>query len=57
MCANSEGSGETVPMRRLAWAIAGRLCDKYHNQMSWLILCVLSSLVPPEQMVLAMLTI
>ena len=36
MCANSEGSGETVRMRRLAWALAGRLCDKYHNLMSWL---------------------
>ena len=24
-------------MRRLAWAIAGCLCDKYHNLMSWLI--------------------
>ena len=30
MCANSEGSG-------LAWAFAGRLCDKYLNLMSWLI--------------------
>ena len=37
MCANSEGSGETARMRRLAWAFAGRLCDKYHNLMSWLI--------------------
>ena len=36
MCANSEGSGETVRMRGLAWAFAGRLCDKYHNLMSWL---------------------
>ena len=36
MCVNSEGSGETVRMRRLAWAFAGRLCDKYHNLMSWL---------------------
>ena len=34
-CVNSEGSGETVQMRRLAWAFAGRLCDKYHNLMSW----------------------
>ena len=33
MCANSEGSGETAWMRRLAWALAGRLCDKYH--ISW----------------------
>ena len=31
MCANSEGSGETARMRRLAWAFAGRLYDKYHN--------------------------
>ena len=36
MCANREGSGETARMRRLAWAFAGRLCDKYHNLMSWL---------------------
>ena len=36
MRANSEGSGETALMRRLAWAFAGRLCDKYHNIMSWL---------------------
>ena len=36
MCANSEGSGETARMRRLACAFAGRLCDKYHNLMSWL---------------------
>ena len=34
--ANSEGSAETARMRRLAWAFAGRLCDKYHNLMSWL---------------------
>ena len=31
MCAKSEGSGETVRMRRLACAFVGRLCDKYHN--------------------------
>ena len=37
MDANSEGSGETARMRKLAWAFAGRLCDKYHNLMSWLI--------------------
>ena len=30
-CVNSEGSGETARMRRLAWAFTGRLCDKYHN--------------------------
>ena len=36
MCANSEVSGETARMRRLAWAFAGRLCGKYHNLMSWL---------------------
>ena len=38
MCANSQGSVETAEMRRLAWAFAGRLWDKYHNLMSWLIL-------------------
>ena len=39
MCANSEGSGETARMRRLALAFAGRICDKYHNTciMSWLV--------------------
>ena len=36
MCANSEGSGETARMRRLVWAFAGRLCDKYRNLTSWL---------------------
>ena len=36
MGANSKGSGETAQMRRLGWAFAGRLCDKYHNLMSWL---------------------
>ena len=36
MCANSEDCGDTTRMRRLAWAIAGRLCGKYHNLMSWL---------------------
>ena len=28
--------GKTAQMRRFAWAFAGRLCDKYHNCMSWL---------------------
>ena len=37
MCANSEGSGETAQIRRLACAFAGRLYDKYHYLMSWLI--------------------
>ena len=37
MCANSKGSGQTARMRRLAWAFAGRLCDKYHNLICWLI--------------------
>ena len=31
ICANSEGSGQTVRMCRLAWAFAGCLCDKYHK--------------------------
>ena len=30
-----EGSGMTARMRRLAWAFAGSLCDKYHNLISW----------------------
>ena len=38
MCLNSEGPGETAQMHMLVWALAGRLCDKYHNLMSWLIL-------------------
>ena len=38
MCANSEGSGETAQTRRLTWAFAGRLCDKYmYYLMRWLI--------------------
>ena len=40
MCANRDGSGETAQMRRLSWVFAGRLCDKYHNLMSWLISCL-----------------
>ena len=36
MCVNSEGSGETARMRRIAWDVAGRLCDKYYDLMSWL---------------------
>ena len=43
MCANSEGSGETAQMRRLGWAFAGRLYDKYHNLMSWLIITLLAN--------------
>ena len=46
MCANSEGSGETARMRRIAWAFAGRLCDKYHNLMSWLKLNILCHMKP-----------
>ena len=34
---NGEGSGETARMPRLAWAVTGRLYDKYHNLMSGLI--------------------
>ena len=37
MWANSEGSGETARMRRLVWAVAGRLCDYWHNLMGCLI--------------------
>ena len=36
MSANSKGSGETALMRRLAWAFAGRLCDKYPFPIAWL---------------------
>ena len=39
MCANSESSGETAQMRRLAWAFAGHICDKYYNLMSRLNYC------------------
>ena len=38
--ANSEGSGETAQMRSLTWAFAGRLCDKHHNLMTWLMFTV-----------------
>ena len=38
MCANSEGSGETARMRRIAWSFDVRLCYKYHNFMKCLIL-------------------
>ena len=43
MCANSECSGETARMRRLALAFAGRRCDKYKNLMNWLIYLFLYS--------------
>ena len=36
---SSEGSGETERMRKLTRAFAGRICSKYHNLMSWLIVC------------------
>ena len=41
MCANSKGSGEIAQMCRLAWAFADRLCDKYHNLMSWLTIALM----------------
>ena len=37
MWATSKGCGDAARMWRLAWAFASRLCDKYHNIMSWLI--------------------
>ena len=46
MCAHSEGSGEIARMRGLAWAFAGRLCDKYHNLMSWLIYYRITEKIP-----------
>ena len=36
MC-DQRSSGKPARMLRLAWAFAGRLCDKYPNLMSWLI--------------------
>ena len=48
MSANSKGSGETAPMRRLAWTFAGRLCDKtictpYHKELRTFSLNVMRS--------------
>ena len=41
MLANSEGSGETARMRRLAWVFTVCIYDKYRFHMSWLkLLCV-----------------
>ena len=40
--ANSEGSGETVRMRRLAWTFAARICDKYQIRLTRSIWCVRS---------------
>ena len=34
--ANSKGSGEIALMRRLVWAFAGRVCNKYTFFMCWL---------------------
>ena len=36
-CVRTAKAGETTRMRRLTWAFAGRLCEKYHNLTSWLI--------------------
>ena len=33
--ASSEGSGETVPMPRLAWTFAARIGDKYQIRLTW----------------------
>ena len=49
MCANSEGSGETARMRRLTWTFSVRLCDKYHNLMSWLNWCLQVTYIPPQR--------
>ena len=38
-CVRTAKALARLRMRRLAWALAGRLCDKYHNLMSWLIFC------------------
>ena len=44
MYANSEGSGETVRTRRLAWAVAGHLCNKYHSWLNFHLLLDPSSI-------------
>ena len=36
MCVNSEGSGETTRMRRLAWTFVGRLYDTIILWLKWL---------------------
>ena len=41
MWAYSEGSGETVWMRRLTWAFAVCICDKYPFHMGWVKCCLL----------------
>ena len=43
VCANSEGSGETAWISRLAQAFAGRLCDKYPLLMSWVLQTLMKS--------------
>ena len=37
MSADSIGSSVHALMHRLAWVFAGRLCDKYHFLMRWII--------------------
>ena len=37
--ASSEGSGETVWMRRLAWTFAARIGNKYQIRLTWSICC------------------
>ena len=56
-CANSEGSGETARMRRLAWAFAGCICDKYHNIMSWLKHRKHVKIQTPEKIAVIILTV
>ena len=35
VCGGSEGSGESMHMRRLACVFAARRCDKYRNLVRW----------------------
>ena len=46
MYANNKGSGKTVWMGRLTWALAVRLCDKYQFHLDWLI-CEICPFVEP----------
>ena len=46
---NSEGSGKTPQMHRLAWAFAVWLCDNYPFHLGWLkliLFCILQNTVP-----------
>ena len=40
----AQGSDEFAQMRRINWAFASRLCDKYENLMCWPIFIIVSML-------------